>query len=167
MFLGLGASASCLVAPTHIRHLIPYLNFDSPPNPSPLVFRSGRLISKKPANAPYLNYKSWAQIESEKDTPQPPSVPANDISPNHVPVSHSRPHPRSRTKQNTQPWTWKNYLLTVLIVLSSGAMMGNFLMGSPVWGYEAKILKKWNSWIHVSDPIYVRLQEKKQKKERK
>lgn len=91
--------------------------------------QTGRMISEKPANKPFLAWQRYKAAEAEKERRRA----AGEVLPEDVP----------------KPWTLSSYLLGAFFTIGFIGYVGNWVTGSPAWGYEAQIAKQWkqvNPW---------------------
>lgn len=91
--------------------------------------QTGRMISEKPANKPFLAWQRYKAAEEDKARRRA----AGEVIPEDVP----------------KPWTLSSYLLAAFFTIGFLGYVGNWVTGSPAWGYEAAIAKQWkqvNPW---------------------
>lgn len=98
---------------------------DGPLNyPKVLDPRTGKMISSKPANKPYLKHQAWKAREAARAA-APPSPAEDEQEP-------------SRGWDLVKSVVWGLMLVCVL---------GKFVTNSPVWGYEADLQKAWTDYV--------------------
>src|ERR1700712_173774 len=91
------------------------------------IISTGRLVSKKPANGPFLAHQRWKEEEADRKARE---------------ARGEKPERKSSRKQQWTAWRIFKWLL----ILVAGTMaMGNFLVKSPFWGYENQIVKTYRS----------------------
>lgn len=92
----------------------------------PNARQSGRRVSQKPANKPFLAYQRFKQLESEKEER----------------IKAGRPLPSDLPA----PWTIWSFIKPLILLLLFTPVFGQFLTGSPAFGYEPQIRKAWRAY---------------------
>lgn len=70
---------------------------------------------------------------------EPPETESTELSP-----KHDKQNPRRTSSTSTTWWSFVRYPIYILIL---AAVMGNFLVESPVWGYEKQIHRYYRQWV--------------------
>ncbi|KAJ9104550.1 hypothetical protein QFC21_002047 [Naganishia friedmannii] len=90
---------------------------------------TGRLVSKKPANGPFLAHQRWKEEEVERKARK---------------ARGEKPLRKISPKKQWTPWRIFKWFL----ILIAGIMaLGNFLVKSPFWGFEDQIVKTYRSLV--------------------
>jgi hypothetical protein len=104
------------------------------------ITSTGRLVSNKPANAPFLAYQKYKEEQAD--------------------IARRRAAGEVIPEERLQ-WSWSGALVTLVTLLCLTAAVGNFVTGSPVWGQAKQIHrlmdKVWAVSLSWSHP-YRRLQ---------
>ncbi|KAI5454390.1 hypothetical protein NCC49_004444 [Naganishia albida] len=90
---------------------------------------TGRLVSNKPANGPFLAYQRWKEEEAERKARE-----ARGEKPVRKPSANSK-------------WTVWSVLKWLAILAIATMALGNFLVKSPFWGYGDQMVKTYRGFV--------------------
>jgi hypothetical protein len=94
-------------------------------------FSTGRLVSKKPANGPFLAHQRWKEQEAERKARE---------------ARGEKPLPRAGSNSG---WTVWRVLKWITLILVATMAAGNFLVKSPFWGYGDQMVKTYRNLVTV------------------
>jgi hypothetical protein len=96
------------------------------------ILSTGRLVSKKPANGPFLAHQRWKEEEAERK------------------AREARGEKPIRKINPKKQWTPSRIVKWLLILVAGTMALGNFLVKSPLWGFEDQMVKTYRSLVTVS-----------------
>ncbi|KAL7410837.1 cytochrome b5-like heme/steroid binding domain-containing protein [Mrakia frigida] len=94
---------------------------------------TGRPVTNKPANGAFLKHARWKAEQAALEERRAKGIP-DDVVP-------------------SEPWTAWRFFKTLVVALMGLTVVGKFITGSPVWGYEQQIAKMWKETIWKPAPI--------------
>ena len=118
-------------SPTHL--LFPPTFFSLPEGPGEKTYPkiahpiTGRPVSTKPANGAFLKHARWKAEQAALEERRAKGIP-DDIVP-------------------SEPWTAWRFFKTLVLLLMGLSVVGKFITGSPVWGYEQVLAKVWKDSV--------------------